>query len=134
MDEVMFVCLHNADLSQVAAAFFNRHKTRKDMKGTSSGICPARKIPAIVLETMSEVDIDLSGITPKEFPFGRNTIAGTIVMMSYSGELGLCVFDIKMYRWDFTHPESNKSSVKELRVVRDEIEKRVKELIAENNY
>ncbi|KAF9084954.1 hypothetical protein BGX23_010079 [Mortierella sp. AD031] len=117
MDEVMFVCLHNADLSQVAAAFFNRHKTRKDMKGTSSGICPARKIPAIVLETMSEVDIDLSGITPKEFPFGRNTIAGTIVMMSYSGEL-----------------ESNKSSVKELRVVRDEIEKRVKELIAENNY
>ncbi|KAF9097943.1 hypothetical protein BGX29_007856 [Mortierella sp. GBA35] len=133
MSDIMFLCLHNADLSQVAAAFFNKHKTRMDIRGRSAGIYPAVEIPALVREIMSEIGIDLSGITPVQISSAElKTNIRMLVTMEYDCILGFFPKDVNTMPWIFEDPKD--FSIEEARIVRDEIERKVKDLIVANNY
>ncbi|KAF9097944.1 hypothetical protein BGX29_007857 [Mortierella sp. GBA35] len=134
MSEIMFVCLLNADLSPVAAAFFNKHKTRPDITATSAGIDPVRRIPSVIREIMFEIGVDLFGIIPRKMPRGLREACHTVVTMEYGNEMGLYMFgsNVKVLYWVFTEPKD--FSVEEARVVRDTIERKVKDFIAANDY
>ncbi|KAF9093337.1 hypothetical protein BGX23_003409 [Mortierella sp. AD031] len=127
----MFACIHNAGRSQMAAAFFNKHKTRNDIKGISAGTNPASEVHGVVREIMSEVGIDLSNITPVKLTTELAKTVSTIVTMG-CGETCPYVPGVKIVDWAVTDPKNK--SVEEARVIRDEIEQRIKDFIAENKY
>ncbi|KAF9079358.1 hypothetical protein BGX23_004272 [Mortierella sp. AD031] len=64
MSDNLFVCAHDAVRSQIAAALFTKHKTQPGIKAISAGLTPAPEIPTFVLETMSEIGLDLVSIQP----------------------------------------------------------------------
>lgn len=74
MTDIMFACVHNAGRSQMAAVFFNKHRTQDTIqhrrflspfiKGVSAGTNPASEVHGVVREIMLEVGVDLSIITP----------------------------------------------------------------------
>ncbi|KAF9084958.1 hypothetical protein BGX23_010083 [Mortierella sp. AD031] len=142
MSDVVFECLLHRDLAPMAAAFFNRHKTRADVTGTAitttgEDVSPS-EIPLIVHEVMSEVGIvGLSGIiNPRNHSLESRGVVRLerFVLMEYGDEMGIYDFsnDFKADLWIFVEPKD--FSVEETRVVRDEVEQQVKDLIADYGY
>ncbi|KAF9210504.1 hypothetical protein BGZ59_009361 [Podila verticillata] len=131
MSDIMFACVHNAGRSQMAAAFFNKHRTQDTVKGVSAGTNPASKVHPVVREIMLEVGIDLSSITPVKLTPELAKTVTTIVTMG-CGETCPYVPGVKIVDWSLTDPKNK--PVDEARVIRDEIENRIKVFIAENNY
>jgi protein-tyrosine-phosphatase len=131
MSDIMFACIHNAGRSQMAAAFFNKHKTNPTIKGISAGTNPATEVHPVVREIMMEVGIDLANITPVKLTTELAHTVSTIVTMG-CGETCPIVPGVKIIDWAITDPKNK--PVEEARVIRDEIEQRIKDFIAENNY
>ncbi|KAF9332468.1 hypothetical protein BG006_004642 [Podila minutissima] len=131
MSDVMFACVHNAGRSQMAAAFFNKHRTQDTVKGISAGTNPASEVHPVVREIMLEVGIDLSNITPVKLTPELAKTASTIVTMG-CGETCPYVPGVQIIDWGITDPKNK--PVDEARVIRDEIENRIKAFITENNY
>ncbi|KAF9308510.1 hypothetical protein BG003_010989 [Podila horticola] len=127
----MFACVHNAGRSQMAAAFFNNHRTQDSVKGISAGTNPASEVHPVVREIMLEVGIDLSNITPVKLTPELAKTVSMIVTMG-CGEACPYVPGIQIVDWAITDPKNK--PVDEARVIRDEIENRIKVFIAENNY
>ncbi|KAG0325632.1 hypothetical protein BG000_001731 [Podila horticola] len=131
MSDIMFACVHNAGRSQMAAAFFNKHRTQDSVKGISAGTNPASEVHPVVREIMLEVGIDLSNITPVKLTPELAKTVSTIVTMG-CGEACPHVPGVQIVDWAITDPKNK--PVDEARVIRDEIENRIKVFIAENNY
>lgn len=131
MSDIMFACVHNAGRSQMAAAFFNKHRTQDSVKGISAGTNPASEVHPVVQEIMLEVGIDLSNITPVKLTPELAKTVSTIVTMG-CGEACPYVPGVQIVDWAITDPKNK--PVDEARVIRDEIENRIKVFIAENNY
>ncbi|KAF8946976.1 hypothetical protein BGZ47_010734 [Haplosporangium gracile] len=131
MSDIMFACVHNAGRSQMAAAFFNRHKTHPSIRGISAGTNPATEVHPVVREIMSEIGIDLTNITPVKLTTELAQTVSTIVTMG-CGETCPFVPGVKIIDWAIEDPKSK--SVEEARVIRDAIEQRIKMFISENNY
>ncbi|KAG0029622.1 hypothetical protein BGZ81_003590 [Podila clonocystis] len=131
MSDIMFACVHNAGRSQMAAAFFNKHKTRDTVKGISAGTNPASEVHPVVRDIMLEVGIDLSNITPVKLTPELAKTVSTIVTMG-CGETCPYVPGVQIIDWKITDPKNK--PLEEARVIRDEIENRIKAFIAENNY
>lgn len=131
MSDVMFACVHNAGRSQMAAAFFNKHRTQDTVKGISAGTNPASEVHPVVREIMLEVGIDLSNITPiKLTPELAKTVSAIVTMGC--GETCPYVPGVKIVDWSITDPKNKPLDV--ARVIRNEIENRIKVFITENNY
>ncbi|KAG0277777.1 hypothetical protein BGZ95_005361 [Linnemannia exigua] len=131
MSDIMFACIHNAGRSQMAAAFFNKHKTNPSIKGISAGTNPATEVHPVVREIMLEVGIDLTNITPVKLTTELAQTVSTIVTMG-CGETCPFVPGVKIVDWAVTDPKNK--PVEEARVIRDEIEQRIKGFVAENKY
>ncbi|KAF9943496.1 hypothetical protein BGZ70_005879 [Mortierella alpina] len=131
MTDIMFVCAHNAIRSQIAVAFFNHLKTQTGIKGVSAGITPAPEVPQFVLDTMLEVGLDLSGITPVKISPELTATVSTIITLGCS-DLLTPVPGVKTADWNITFPKT--VPAEDARKLRDGIEAKVKEFIAENNY
>ncbi|KAG0356313.1 hypothetical protein BG005_004779 [Podila minutissima] len=131
MSDIMFACVHNAGRSQMAAAFFNKHRTQDTVKGISAGTNPASEVHPVVREIMLEVGIDLSNITPVKLTPELAKTVSTIVTMG-CGETCPYVPGVQIIDWSITDPKNK--PVDEARVIRDEIENRIKAFITENNY
>ncbi|KAG0368257.1 phosphotyrosine protein phosphatase I superfamily [Gamsiella multidivaricata] len=131
MTDIMFACVHNAGRSQMAAAFFNKHKTQESIKGLSAGTNPASEVHGVVREIMLEVGIDLSNVQPVKLTPELARTVSTIVTMG-CGETCPYVPGVNIIDWIIVDPKNK--SVKEAREIRDEIENRIKMFIAENNY
>jgi arsenate reductase (thioredoxin) len=125
--EVLFVCVHNAGRSQMAAALLDR-AARGRVRVRSAGSAPAAEIHASVREAMDEIGIDLSQELPK--PLRDTAVRGADVVITMGCGDACPVYPGKRYLdWDLLDPAGR--PLEEVRALRDEIDRRVKSLLEE---
>ena len=125
--EVLFVCVHNAGRSQMAAALLDHH-ARGNVQVRSAGSTPADEINPAVVEAMAEIGLDLSKEFPK--PLTDEAVRGADVVVTMGCGDACPVYPGKRYLdWDLTDPAGR--TVEEVRPIRDEIDRRVRGLLAE---
>ena len=125
--EVLFVCVANAGRSQMAAALLDHHAQGRVVV-RSAGSTPADHINPAVVAAMAELDLDLSKEFPK--PLTTEAVEGSDVVVSMGCGDACPVFPGKRYLdWDLDDPDGR--PIEEVRAIRDEIDGRVKGLLAE---
>jgi arsenate reductase len=124
---VLFVCLHNAGRSQMSAALFER-EAGEEHRALSAGTTPADQVHPEVVEVMREVGIDLSERRPLLLTRELAEQAEVIVTMGCGDE---CPYIPGKRYLDWELPDPKGRPLEEVRATRDEIERRVKELVAE---
>jgi arsenate reductase len=125
--EVLFVCVHNAGRSQMAAALLE-HIAQGRVHVRSAGSAPAAELNPAVVEAMSEVGIDISRELPKALTDDAVREADAVITMGCGDACP--VFPGKRYLdWDLPDPAGK--SLDEVRPIRDEIERRVQILLEE---
>ena len=124
---ILFLCVHNAGRSQMAAAFARQIGGDRIIV-YSAGSDPGDRLNPAVVSVMAEKGMDISDETPKKLTDEMGRIADVIVTMGCGDECP--VYTGKRYvDWDLTDPAGR--TVQEVRPIRDEIEARVAGLIAE---
>jgi protein-tyrosine-phosphatase len=127
--EVLFVCVHNAGRSQMAAAFLSHHGGDRVVV-RSAGSTPAEDINPAVIAAMNEVGIDLraAGATPKKLSDAAVEASDVVVTMGCGDACPL--YPGKRYEdWKLDDPAGQ--GVDSVRPIRDEIERRILGLLAE---
>jgi arsenate reductase (thioredoxin) len=127
MARVLFVCLHNAGRSQMSEALFERaaagaHEAR------SAGTTPAERVHPEVVEAMRELGVDLAGRVPRKLSTDDSLWADVVVTMGCGDECPY-VPGVPYLDWDLEDPKGR--PLEEVRATRDEIARRVTELIGE---
>lgn len=123
---VLFLCVHNAGRSQMAAGWL-RHIAGGAVDVYSGGSEPAIKVNAMAVKAMTEVGIDIGAESPK--PWTTKTVAEADVVVTMGCGDACPVFPGKRYEdWQLTDPAGQPIEV--VREVRDEIERRVRALLA----
>jgi len=127
--EVLFVCIHNAGRSQMAAAFLIHHGGDRVVV-RSAGTAPADTINPAVVEAMAEVGIDLAamGATPKRLTDAAVEASDVVITMGCGDE---CPFYPGTRYLDWALDDPAGQGVEAVRPIRDEIERRVLELVEE---
>jgi arsenate reductase len=124
--QVLFVCVHNAGRSQMAAALLDHHAHgRVDVR--SAGSAPADTINPAVREVMAEIGIDLAGAQPELLTSDAVEASDVVITMGCGDTCP--IFPGKRYL-DWQLPDPAGKSIDEVRPIRDEIEIRVQTLIA----
>jgi protein-tyrosine-phosphatase len=124
---VLFVCVHNAGRSQMAAAFLS-HLAGERVEVRSAGSAPADAVNPAVVEAMSEVGIDISAQIPKILTTEAVQASDVVITMGCGDTCP--VFPGKRYLdWRLDDPAGR--GVEAVRPIRDEIETRVRALIGE---
>jgi protein-tyrosine-phosphatase len=124
---VLFVCVHNAGRSQMALGFF-QHLAGDRAVGWSGGSEPGIEINPAAVEAMRERGIDISGEYPK--PWTDEVVRAADVVVSMGCGDACPIFPGKRYlNWELDDPAGK--DVEGIRPVRDEIERRVRHLLAE---
>jgi arsenate reductase len=124
---VLFVCVHNAGRSQMAAGFLS-HLAGSRVEVRSAGSTPADKVNQIAVEAMKEVGIDISTETPKILTIDAVKASDVCITMGCGDACP--VFPGKRYL-DWTLDDPAGQGIEAVRPIRDEIERRIKGLIAE---
>jgi arsenate reductase len=125
--EVLFVCVHNAGRSQMAAALLDRRAEGR-VHVRSAGSTPADEINPSVAAAMAEVGLDLSREFPK--PLTDDVVRAADVVVTMGCGDACPVYPGKRYLdWELDDPAG--LGLEEVRAIRDEIDRRVKELLAE---
>jgi protein-tyrosine-phosphatase len=124
---VLFVCVHNAGRSQMAAGYL-RHLAGDRVEVLSGGTQPAGVVNRVAVEAMAEEGIDLTVVTPKLLADTDVRAADVVVTMGCGDE---CPFSPgKRYEaWVLDDPAGQ--SLEVVRPIRDEIRRRVEKLIGE---
>ncbi|WP_344265942.1 arsenate reductase ArsC [Actinomadura napierensis] len=125
--EVLFVCVHNAGRSQMAAALLDHHAAGR-VRVRSAGSAPADAITPAVAEVMAELGLDLAGQVPKPLT-GEAVQAADVVITMGCGD-ACPVFPGKRYL-DWQLPDPAGRPAEQIRPIRDEIDVRVRALLAE---
>ncbi|MFJ4007403.1 arsenate reductase ArsC [Streptomyces sp. NPDC090023] len=124
---VLFVCVHNAGRSQMAAGFL-AHLAGDRIEVRSAGSLPADQVNPAALEAMTEVGIDLSTATPKVLTTEAVEASDYVITMGCGDSCP--VFPGKTYLdWQLDDPAGQ--GIGAVRPIRDEIRQRVQTLIAE---
>ncbi|BCN47141.1 arsenate reductase [Prescottella equi] len=124
---VLFVCVHNAGRSQMAAGFL-AHLAGNRIEVRSAGSAPADQINPAAVEAMAEVGIGISAQSPKILDVGAVQASDVVITMGCGDTCP--VFPGKSYRdWVLDDPAGQ--GLATVRPIRDEILVRVKALIAE---
>jgi protein-tyrosine-phosphatase len=125
--EVLFVCVHNAGRSQMAAALLYHH-ARGKVVVRSAGSAPADTINPAVVQVMDELGLDLSAEFPK--PLTTEAVQGADVVITMGCGDACPIFPGKHYLdWELDDPAGQ--GVDAVRSIRDEIDRRVTELLGE---
>ena len=124
---VLFVCVHNAGRSQMAAGFLT-HLAGDRVEVRSAGSTPAEHVNAVAIEAMREVGIDISAETPKTLTADAVQASDVCIAMGCGDTCP--VFPGKRYL-DWTLDDPAGQDIDAVRPIRDEIEKRVRTLIDE---
>jgi arsenate reductase len=127
MKTILFVCVHNAGRSQMAAGFMKEFGAGK-VEVLSAGSAPKGSINPVAVQAMAEVGIDIANNTPKILTDDA-VIASDVVITMGCGDT--CKFyPGKRYEdWQLDDPAGQ--GIESVRIIRDEIEIRVKKLLAE---
>ena len=125
--QVLFVCVHNAGRSQMAAAFLSRlGEGRIDVR--SAGSTPADEIHPVVVQAMEEVGIDLSAERPKRID--DDVVRASDVVITMGCGDACPIYPGKRYEdWEVEDPSGR--SLEEVRGIRDDLERRVIELVSD---
>jgi arsenate reductase (thioredoxin) len=125
--EVLFVCVHNAGRSQVAAGLLKLRSNGR-IHVRSAGSAPGEKINPAVVEAMEEVGVDMSQEFPK--PLTDEFVQAADVVITMGCGDACPIYPGKRYEdWDLDDPAGR--DVEAVRVIRDEIDQRVQRLMAE---
>ena len=123
---VLFVCVHNAGRSQIAAGWL-RYLAGDTVEVRSAGSEPADQINPVAVEAMREVGIDITAEQPKKL--ADATVRESEVIITMGCGDACPVFPGKRYEdWQLTDPAGQPIEV--VREVRDEIRARVQKLLA----
>lgn len=124
---VLFVCVHNAGRSQMAAGFLS-HLAGDRVEVRSAGSLPAEQVNPAAVEAMREAGIDLSAQRPKALTADAVQASDYVITMGCGDACP--VFPGRTYLdWDLADPAGK--GVDAVRPIRDEIKKRVEALIDE---
>ncbi|MEI8056715.1 MAG: arsenate reductase ArsC [Actinomycetes bacterium] len=124
---VLFVCVHNAGRSQMAAAYL-RHLAGDRIEVRSAGSMPADHVNPAVVEAMLEVGIDISSQIPKVLTTEAVEESDVVITMGCGDACP--IFPGKRYLdWVLSDPAGQ--GVEAVRPIRDEIYRRIENLIAE---
>jgi len=122
---VLFVCVHNAGRSQMAAGWL-RHLAGDAVEVRSAGSAPAETINPAAVEAMAEVGIDITGQTPKLLEYETGEDSDVIITMGCGDTCP--VFPGKRYEdWELDDPAG--LGVDAVRPIRDDLERRVRTLL-----
>ncbi|MCZ0206447.1 arsenate reductase ArsC [Streptomyces achromogenes] len=124
---VLFVCVHNAGRSQMAAAFLT-HLAGDRVQVRSAGSAPAGTVNPAVVEALAEVGIDISAEVPKVLTVEAVQASDVVITMGCGDTCP--VFPGKRYL-DWRLPDPAGQGVDAVRPIRDEIERRVRTLLDE---
>jgi arsenate reductase (thioredoxin) len=124
MKYVLFVCTHNAGRSQIAQAFFERYAP-EDVRAESAGQMPAEAIWPNVVEAMREVGIEIADRRPKKLDLEMQLHADFAVTLNCAAECPYVPATVE--DWDVADPHGR--PLEEVRQIRDEIERRVREFV-----
>jgi arsenate reductase len=127
MARVLFVCLHNAGRSQMSQALFERAADGRH-EARSAGTTPAERVHPEVVAAMSDLGIDLSGRKPRELVREDAEWADVVVTMGCGDECPY-VPGKRYLDWDLPDPKGR--TREEVVEVRDEIVRRVEQLVGE---
>jgi len=123
---VLFLCVHNAGRSQMAAGWL-RHLVGDRVEVRSGGSEPADAVNPVAVDVMAEVGIDIAGAPPRRWTQRDVGQADVVVTMGCGDECP--VIPGRRYEdWDLRDPSGEPIEV--VREIRDEIEARVRRLIA----
>jgi arsenate reductase len=122
---VLFVCVHNAGRSQMAAGWL-RHLAGDAVEVRSAGSEPGDRINPVAVAAMREVGIDITAAQPRKLELATARSSDVIVTMGCGDACP--VFPGKRYEdWPLTDPAGQPVEV--VRAVRDEIRDRVEKLL-----
>lgn len=125
--EVLFVCVHNAGRSQMAAALLDHH-AKGAVHVRSAGSTPADEINPAVIAVMDEMGVDLSKEFPK--PLTTEVVQAADVVITMGCGDACPIFPGKRYL-DWELPDPAGKPVAEVRPIRDEIDGQVRALLDE---
>ena len=124
---VLFVCTHNAGRSQMAAALLD-HQAAGRVRVTSAGSQAADQLNPAVVAAMAEVGLDISREFPKPLTAGKVQAADVVITMGCGDACP--IYPGKRYEdWDLPDPAG--LAVEQVRPIRDDIERRVQQLLAD---
>ncbi|MGA9101336.1 arsenate reductase ArsC [Aeromicrobium sp.] len=124
---VLFVCVHNAGRSQMAAGYL-QHLAGDRISVLSAGSEPADELNAVAIQVMAEEGIDIAGNKPKVLTTESVQEADVVITMGCGDTCPF--FPGKRYEdWDLVDPAGKDEET--VRAVRDDIKKRIETLITE---
>jgi arsenate reductase (thioredoxin) len=124
---VMFLCVHNAGRSQMAAGWL-RHLGGDAVEVSSGGSAPAEAINPAAVEAMAEVGIDIAGQFPK--PWTEETLgAADVIVTMGCGDACPVIIGKRYLDWELDDPAGR--DLEGVRPIRDDIERRVRALLDE---
>ncbi len=124
---VLFLCVHNAGRSQMALGFFN-HLAGDGAIGWSGGSEPAQEINPAAVAAMAERGIDISTEYPK--PWADEIVRAADVVITMGCGDACPIFPGKRYL-DWTIDDPAGQPIEAIRLIRDEIERRIRQLLDE---
>jgi len=127
MKRILFVCVENSNRSQMAEAFARIHGAGK-VEAHSSGSRPSGRVNPKAIEAMRELGYDLSTHASKGLDSFNGTRVDVAVTMGCGDECPLVLADRRV---DWKIPDPRDMTPEQFRGVRDLIEAKVKELVAE---
>ena len=127
MATALFVCRHNAGRSQMSAALFERAAEGRH-RALSAGTTPADRVHPEVVAVMGELGIDVGGRVPRRLDRDVAEAADVVVTMGCGDE---CPYipGKRYVDWDLADPKGR--PLDEVRATRDDIARRVADLVAE---
>lgn len=127
LPEVLFVCVHNAGRSQMAATLLHHHAAGR-VRVRSAGSAPASEINPVVVAAMSELGVDLSRAFPK--PLTDDAVQAADVVITMGCGDACPVYPGKRYLvWDLPDPAGR--DLAGVRPIRDRIDELVRDLLTE---
>jgi arsenate reductase (thioredoxin) len=125
LPERLFVCIHNAGRSQMAAALLD-HQAAGRVRATSAGSQPADQLNPVVVQAMAEIGLDISREFPKPLTTEKVHAAAVVITMGCGDACP--IYPGKRYEdWDLPDPAS--LSIDASRPIRDAIRDRVQTLL-----
>ena len=124
---VLFVCVHNAGRSQMAAGFL-RHLAGDRVEVLSAGTEPAAEVNPVAVQAMAEKGVDLSDARPRALADSAVREADVVITMGCGDA---CPFYPGKRYEDWTLEDPAGKSVEQVRPIRNEIDRRVLALLAD---
>ncbi|MFC7059629.1 low molecular weight phosphatase family protein [Halovenus salina] len=131
---IALVCVQNAGRSQMATAFAERERERRDLTDSveilTGGTRPAESVHDVVVDVMGEVGTDITDKTPREITIAELNACDYVATMGCSTlDIGDVSDEVEVRDWALDDPDGE--SLERVREIRDEVEDHVVTLFEE---